>query len=109
VACFFFVFFLFLQVRLKLDFWNFLQDVDVTDNPVLLAVMEQNPSLKVQTHFYLHQKLEPVTYKDITPAQMASTFLHVRLKGELLLNAEPTSSAIAEAFQNLHKKVSDVN
>jgi hypothetical protein len=81
-----------------------LQDVHITDNPVLLLYQLGNPSgLKAQ--FYVHENLTDTTYEVVNETDLWMQFIHLRLQARLPLICELQADAIREALLLLQKKV----
>ncbi|XP_043261150.1 ufm1-specific protease 2 isoform X1 [Colletes gigas] len=63
------------------------QDIDITDNPLLLKYSHQN--LKIETYFYIHQKLEAINdVKTINENDIRQEFMYIRIRGSLPLIAQ---------------------
>ena len=81
-----------------------LQEVLVTDNPLLVKCSAKSDELKA--YFYRNQKLVETQYEIISEADICQLFTHVRVRTRLQLNCENNPQAIIEAVNNLQKKVS---
>lgn len=81
-----------------------LEDVHITDNPVLLLYQVGNPSgLKAQ--IYAHENLTGTKYEVVKETDLWMQFIHLRLQTRLPLICELQADAITEAFLLLRKKV----
>jgi hypothetical protein len=81
-----------------------LQDVHITDNPVLLLYQLGNPSgLKAQ--IYVHENLAGTMYEVVNETDLWMQFIHLRLQTRLPLICELQADAISEALLLLRKKV----
>jgi len=80
----------------------FVQDIDITDNPLLLKYSRN--TLDIQAYFYVHQKLEAVNNVSIiSEDDLSREFVYIRLQATLPLVAQDGN--ISEALQELRKNV----
>ncbi|CAH1635227.1 unnamed protein product [Spodoptera littoralis] len=79
-----------------------LQDVDITDNPLVMIVNEKK---EMKTHFLVHDKFEETKYEVLSSDEMWKQFLHVRLNTILPLSCEATISGVKNILQNKRKKI----
>uniref|UniRef100_A0A2A4JZR1 Probable Ufm1-specific protease 2 n=1 Tax=Heliothis virescens TaxID=7102 RepID=A0A2A4JZR1_HELVI len=79
-----------------------LQDVDITDNPLVMIVNERK---EMKTHFLVHDKFEETKYEVLSSEDMWKQFLHVRLNTILPLSCEATISGVKNILQNKRKKI----
>ncbi|KAG6439468.1 hypothetical protein O3G_MSEX000798 [Manduca sexta] len=79
-----------------------LQDVDITDNPLVMIVNEKKD---MKTHFLVHDKFEETKYEVLSSDELWTQFLHVRLDTVLPLSCEATISGVKNIMQNKRKKV----
>ncbi|KAH9641036.1 hypothetical protein HF086_015132 [Spodoptera exigua] len=79
-----------------------LQDVDITDNPLVMIVNEKK---EMKTHFLVHDKFEETKYEVLNSDEMWKQFLHVRLNTILPLSCEATISGVKNILQNKRKKI----
>ncbi|CAH0628839.1 unnamed protein product [Chrysodeixis includens] len=79
-----------------------LQDVDVTDNPLVMIVNEKK---EMKAHFLVHDKFEETKYEVLSSDEMWKQFLHVRLNTILPLSCEATMSGVKNVLQNKRKKI----
>lgn len=84
--------------------YYFIQEVLVTDNPLLVKRSAQSGELTA--YFYRNQKLVETNYEIISEADVCQLFIHIRVRTRLQLNCENNPQAILEAVNNLQKKVS---
>lgn len=86
-------------------FLFFLQEVIVSDNPLLLESVYGNNSDSLKAYFYCNQKLVEIDYDILTESEICELFVHIRLKTQLPLICELSSESIFEAVNALQKKV----
>lgn len=81
---------------------EFLQDVDITDNPLVIIV---NDKKQMKAHFVVHDKFEEVEYDVLSSEEMWKQFVHVRLNTTLPLSCEATIAGVKNVMQNKRKKI----
>ncbi|KAJ0179372.1 hypothetical protein K1T71_005084 [Dendrolimus kikuchii] len=79
-----------------------LQDVDITDNPLVMIVNEQKD---MKAHFLVHDKFEETKYDILSSEELWKQFLHVRLCTVLPLTCEATINGVKNVMQNKRKKI----
>ncbi|CAB3228369.1 unnamed protein product [Arctia plantaginis] len=79
-----------------------LQDVDITDNPLVMIVNEKK---EMKAHFLVHDKFEETKYEVLNSEDMWKQFVHVRLNTVLPLSCEATTSGVKNILQNKRKKI----
>ncbi|XP_053976006.1 probable Ufm1-specific protease 2 isoform X2 [Hylaeus volcanicus] len=76
------------------------QDIDITDNPLLLKYSHEN--FKVETYFYIHQKLEAINdVKIINENDIRQEFMYIRIRGSLPIIAQ--NDNIMEVLEETRK------
>ena len=85
-----------------------LQDVHITDSPLLLRYQPGGPS-ELTSQFYVHQNLEDTPYEVLNKTELWAQFVHLRLQTRLPLTCELQADAISEALLLLQKKVGGSN
>jgi hypothetical protein len=85
-------------------FSHHLQNVHITDNPLLLLYQMGSPT-GMKAQFYVHENLKDTTYEVVNETDLWTQFIHVRLQTRLPLTGELQTDAISEAFLLLQKKV----
>lgn len=83
-------------------FFLLFQDVDITDNPLIL-IMNENKDLKA--HFIVHDKFEETKFEVLSENELWKQFLHVRLNTVLPLTCEATINGVKNMLQSKRKKV----
>ena len=89
-------------VFLYTTYITYFQDVDITDNPLVIIVNEKK---EMKAHFLVHDKFEETKYEVLSSEDMWKQFLHVRLNTILPLTCEATISGVKNILQNKRKKV----
>ncbi|XP_075972965.1 UFM1 specific peptidase 2 [Anticarsia gemmatalis] len=79
-----------------------LQDVDITDNPLVMIVNEKK---EMKAHFLVHDKFEETKYEVLSADDMWKQFVHVRLNTVLPLSCEATISGVKNVLQTKRKKI----
>ncbi|XP_072941777.1 probable Ufm1-specific protease 2 [Epargyreus clarus] len=79
-----------------------LQDVDITDNPLVIIIGKNN---EMKPYFLVHDKLEETKYEVLESDEMWKQFLHVRLNTVLPLTCEATVPGVKNILQNKRKKI----
>lgn len=84
----------------------FLQDVDVTDNPLFLSckVGEGN---KLVASFIVHGKTEETNYEILTEEDISQQFIIVRLQTRLPFMCNFQTDLVKDASTSLRKQVSN--
>ncbi|KZC10138.1 putative Ufm1-specific protease 2 [Dufourea novaeangliae] len=78
------------------------QDIDITDNPLFLKYSHQHT--KIETYFYIHQKLEPVNNVNIiNESDIQKEFIYIRLRGNLPLIAQ--NGNVPEVLEESRKNI----
>ncbi|XP_077293156.1 UFM1 specific peptidase 2 isoform X2 [Arctopsyche grandis] len=80
---------------------SILQNVDATDNPLILT---SNQGC-FKAHFLIHDRLEETQYEVVSEEDLWKQFIHIRLKTTLPLFCEVTSNGVKEAIQSKRKKI----
>ncbi|XP_076178885.1 UFM1 specific peptidase 2 isoform X2 [Ptiloglossa arizonensis] len=76
------------------------QDIDITDNPLLLKYSHTNS--KMETYFYIHQKLEAVNnVRIINENYINREFIYIRVRGSLPIIAQ--NGNVIEALEETRK------
>lgn len=83
---------------------KYLEEVDVTDNPVVIHVALNNSS-SVKLYFYTNNRLEEANIETVNSLYINSYFLHARVKAQLKLSCEFSETAIKDAFLDLRKQI----
>jgi hypothetical protein len=89
---------------LTLLFSHYLQNVHITDNPLLLLFQPGSPT-GMKAQFYVYEDLKDTTYEVVSETDLWRQFIHVRLQTRLPLTCEHQADAISEALPLLQKKV----
>lgn len=76
------------------------QDIDVTDNPLLLKYSLDAPD--INAFYYIHQKLEPIQFDVINEDDLKKNFCYVRLQADLPFISEKAN--ILDNLQETRKK-----
>jgi hypothetical protein len=84
-----------------------LQDVHITDSPLLLRYQLGGPS-ELTAQFYVHENLEDTPYEVVDKTDLWAQFIHLRLQTRLPLTCELQADAISEALLLLQKKVGGI-
>jgi hypothetical protein len=84
-----------------------LQDVHVTDNPLLLRYQLGGTS-ELTAQFYVRENLEDTAYEVVNKTDLWVQFIHLRLQTRLPLTCELQADAINEALLLLQKKVGGI-
>lgn len=79
-----------------------MQDVDVTDNPILLNCSANSD---IKASFFIHGKLKEAEYEIVDESYVWRQFIYIRLQVNLRLVCENTSSSVSESMTQLRKKV----
>lgn len=79
-----------------------LQDVDITDNPLVMIVNEEK---LMKAHFLVHDKFEETKYEVLSAEDLWKQFLYVRLCTVLPLTCEATINGVKNVLQNKRKKI----
>ncbi|XP_026326461.1 ufm1-specific protease 2 [Hyposmocoma kahamanoa] len=79
-----------------------LQDVDITDNPLVIILNEKKD---MKAHFLVHDKFEETQYDVFSAEDLWKQFLHVRLNTILPLSCEATITGVKNIMQNKRKKI----
>jgi hypothetical protein len=90
-------------IHLHTFYPSVLQDVHITDNPLLMQYQRGSTGMKAQ--FYVHETLKGTTYEVVNERDLWMQFIHVRLQTRLSLICELQADAIREALLLLRKKV----
>lgn len=83
---------------------KYLEEVDVTDNPVVIHVALNNSS-SVKMYFYTNNRLEEANIETVNNPYINSHFLHARVKAQVKLGCEFSEIAIKDAFLDLRKQI----
>lgn len=102
----YYIFRVLLTKTFTLTVLSLFQDVDITDNPLVMIVNEKK---EMKTHFLVHDKFEETKYEVLSSDEMWKQFLHVRLNTILPLSCEATISGVKNILQNKRKKVCYIN
>lgn len=81
-----------------------LQDIDVTDNPLLIKYSLDAAS--VNAFYYIHQKLEAIEYEIITEEDFLQNFCYIRLQATLPFISEKTT--VLDSLQKTRKNVNQI-
>lgn len=82
----------------------FLQDVDVTDNPILLQCNLENSELRAM--LFKHGQMEDISFDIITEEELFSDFIYTRLECNLHVICDEDDKSVRTSMQNLRKLVS---
>jgi hypothetical protein len=77
------------------------QDIDVTDNPLLIKYSLD--AADVNAFYYIHQKLEAIKYEIIPEKDFWQSFYYIRLQANLPFISE--KSAVLNSLQQTKKNV----
>ncbi|XP_069680582.1 ufm1-specific protease 2 isoform X2 [Periplaneta americana] len=80
------------------------QDVQITDNPLLLRYELGNPA-GLKTQFCVHENLKDTSYEVVNESDLWSQFIYVRLQTKIPLTCELQTDALSEAMLLLRKKL----
>ncbi|XP_041973133.1 ufm1-specific protease 2 [Aricia agestis] len=79
-----------------------LQDVDITDNPLVVTISKAN---KMKAYFLVHDKLEETSYEILEEEDFWRQFLHLRLTTVLPFQCEATIPGVKNVLQSKRVKI----
>jgi hypothetical protein len=87
-----------------------LNDVDITDNPILLKCSIENESeIQIKAALYHNDKLEEIDYQVVEESTIYKEFFVARLLGYLEVASELQEAAIRRSMTNIRKKLASGN
>ncbi|KAL4714402.1 hypothetical protein ACJJTC_017697 [Scirpophaga incertulas] len=81
---------------------DILQDVDITDNPLVLNINEQKD---LKARFLVHDKFEETTYEVLHSNDLWKQFIYVNLCTTLPLSCEATITGVKTSLQSKIRKI----
>lgn len=79
-----------------------LKDVDVTDNPIYLDCKIGNAN-EIVANFVVNERLQAITFEEISEHEIYSQFVHVRLRARLPFVCELTQESVRDTTLALRK------
>ena len=87
-----------------------LQDVDITDNPILLnCELGTSTGLNLKASLFKHGQLEAIPYEVISEEELYRQFFFVRLQCDLDLLVEENEKSIKDSMLALRKRLASGN
>lgn len=84
---------------------DILQDVDVTDNPILLHC-ELGTTVGLRASLFKHGQLEEIPFEVVDEQQLWNEFVYTRLSCKLEISCAESEQSVKTALQKLRVHVS---
>lgn len=85
-----------------------MQDIDVTDNPILLHC-ELGTSVGLRASLFKHGQLEDIAFEVLEEQQLWNDFIYTRLQCTLEINCAEDEASLKKALQVLRIHVRQLN
>lgn len=86
-----------------------LNDVDITDNPILLKCSIENEEFQIKAALYHNEKLEEIDFQVVDESTLYKEFFVARLLGYLEVASELNEKSIRHSILQIRKKLASGN